>query len=218
MVKTWAATIAVLPLAALTTGPFVAIDLERDFRPPAAVNNPDVPRELIDALPHVIQQDPDVIIDPELVLGPIVYPDGTPVEGQDAATTREARARCGGTATLPPSSGVRRAGGLHRVGQPRVQAGYAWGVQDASKSVCVQGRGFTVSGTRTWYSIGCGKSNAGTSVTWGNVLSNPSIRAMATSARATRWMVDLNRGQLVPIPGRDSCLAPPARRRPRCGW
>ncbi|GIG35977.1 hypothetical protein [Cellulomonas pakistanensis] len=76
-------------------------------------------------------------------------------------------------------------------GSPGYKQGYAWGVQDASKSVCVQGRGFTVSGTRTWYSIGCGKSNAGTSVTWGNVLSNPSIRAMATSgaSNSVGWWI-----------------------------
>lgn len=182
MRKTWAAAIAVLPLTALTVGSASAADLGVDHRPPAAVNNPDVPRELIDALPEVIQQDPDVIIDPDVVLGPIVYPDGTPVEGQDPATMREARARCGGTATATAVIwGPESIGGCTVWGSVGYKQGYAWGVQDASGSACAQGRGFTVSGTRTWYSIGCGKSNAGTTVTWGNILSNPSVRAMATS-------------------------------------
>jgi hypothetical protein len=151
-----------------------------------------VPRDLIDALPDVIQQDPDVIIDPALVLGPIVYPDGTPVEGQDAATTREARARCGGTATaIAVVWGPESIGGCTVWGSPGYKQGCAWGAQDASKSVCAQGRGFTVSGTRTWYSIGCGKSNAGVKVTWGNVLSNPSVRAMATTgaSNSVGWQI-----------------------------
>lgn len=147
--------------------------------PPAAVNNPDVPLEIIEALPEVIQNDPDIRIDPELKLGPIVYPDGTPVEGQDAATTAAARAFCGGTAdaTILDQWGPTSTGDCVVFGSPGWKQGYAWAASDARQNVCVQLRGFNSSGTRTWYAGSCGKSNAGIEVSWGNILANPATRA-----------------------------------------
>lgn len=172
---------AALSAVALAVAPASAA--EQTEPPPAAITNPDVDRAIIDALPDVIQQDPDVIIDPDLALGPIVYPDGTPVEGQTRELTREAGARCGGTATaMLAVYGPESVGSCVVFGHAGYTQGYAWGVQDARGGVCAQGRGFTASGTRTWYSIGCGKSNAGTAVRWGNILSNPSIRALSTTA------------------------------------
>lgn len=187
-----AAAIAVLPFTALTLASAGTAELDAVPPPPAAVNNPDVPREIIDALPELIRQDPHVVIDPELVPGPIVHPDGTPVAGQDAVTIREARARCGGTATATAAVwGPESIGGCTVWGSPGYRQGYAWGVRNAAGSVCAQGRGFTVSGTRTWYSIGCGKSTAGAAVAWGNVLSNPSVRAMTTSGpiNSVAWWI-----------------------------
>lgn len=191
MLKIVVSLAAVLSLTAAAAVPAAASG-PTDPAPPAAITNPDVPRALIDALPTVLQQDPDVIIDPDVELGPIVYPDGTPVEGQDAATMRDARARCGGTATATAVVwGGESVGSCTVWGDAGYKQGYAWGVQDPSGRVCAQGRGFTVSGTRTWYSVSCGTSNAGSEVAWGNVLSDPSLRAMASSTalNAVAWWI-----------------------------
>lgn len=153
-----------------------------DPLPPAAVNNPDIPLEIIAALPEVIQNDPDVFIDPEIDLGPIVYPDGTPVEGQSARMTAAAW-YCGGTA----EAAVLGTWGLESVGDCSVWGsvgkvqGYAWAASDPTKSVCVQVRGFNGLGQRTWYSGSCGFSNPGVGVPWGNVLSHPSLRAKSNA-------------------------------------
>ncbi|WP_188334898.1 hypothetical protein [Cellulomonas soli] len=171
-----AALMAVVSLAPAAT----AAESVAEPLPPAAINNPDVPLETIEALPEVIQNDPDVIIDPELELGPIVYPNGTPVEGQSARMTAAAWS-CGGTAqanvfnTWGPAS----VGDCTVWGSAGWTQGYTWTVEDLTKSVCVQVRGFNSSGTRTWYGGGCGFSNAGFSVPWGNVLSNPAVRAQS---------------------------------------
>lgn len=129
----------------------------------------------------MIQNDGEVYIDPEVNLGPIVYPDGTPVEGQDAMTTFAARAFCGGTAAAPILGlwGQTSVGDCVVFGSPGWKQGYAWNAQDPTKSVCVQVRGFNSAQTQTWYSASCGKSNAGVSVAWGNVLANPAARAQS---------------------------------------
>jgi hypothetical protein len=179
------ATGAVLALLALLLAPTPALGStsESSEPPPAAINNPEVPRDLIDALPEIVQQSPDVIVDPDLVLGPVVYPDGTPVEGQSASQVREARARCGGTATaMLAVYGPESVGTCLVFGHAGYRQGYAWGVQNPQGGVCTQGRGFNASGTRTWYAIGCGKSSSGTTVPWGNMLSNPSVRALSNAA------------------------------------
>lgn len=161
--------------------PATAIAATGDRLPPAAVNNPDIPLSVIESLPEVIQNDRDIVIADDFdPASPIIYPDGTPVEGQSAVKTAAA-ARCGGTASagVLGTWGVPSVGGCAIFGSPGHQEVYSWHVMDPTKTVCVQGKGFSAAGAQTWYGIGCGTSRTGVGVRWGNILANPAIRAMS---------------------------------------
>lgn len=154
-------------------------------RLPVAVANPDVPLEVIAALPEVVQQS-DVVIADDFEPGtPIVHPDGRPVEGQpDGVVAAAERAQCAGRVIAPATgawSSADRCGvavfghvGYHRY------YGFTTGAGIAAPRVCGQGRSFSTSGSPTWTGVGCG-TVAGGSVHWGNVLSNPQFRAQNLS-------------------------------------
>lgn len=154
---------------------------------PVAVANPGVPAELIESLPEVVQQS-DVLIDETFEQGmPIVYPDGTPVEGQDASATRaalESRASCNLSALAPGtgSYGPTSLCSTAVFGHPGYYRGYVWhtGWGITAPRACAQGRGFTPQGTAVWYSVSCGTSTGG-DVHWGNILGNPAFRAQSLS-------------------------------------
>ncbi len=155
---------------------------------PVSVANPDVPRTVIEQLPEAVQQS-QVVIDDGFVPGsPIVYPDGTPVEGQApdvVARIAGARADCGGRATGSGlgSWGAESTCGVAVFGSPGYVRGYSWWVpMTVSAKACAQGRGFNSQGVRTWYGLGvCGSSHYNFGVPWGNILSNPSVRVKSMS-------------------------------------
>lgn len=172
----------------------VAVDLAEL---PVALANPDVPLDVIASLPEVVQLS-DVTIDESYEIGmPIVYPDGTPVEGQDPEVERAARssrALCSGSALAPGtgSFGLASTCGSAVFGSPGCYRAYAWntgGVGITAPRACGQGRGFTSQKVPTWYSVSCG-TNTGGSVHWGNVLGNPAFRAQSLSVPlsiSVRW-------------------------------
>lgn len=155
---------------------------------PVAQANPDVSEELIASLPEVVQQS-DVTIDSSFEAGtPIIYPDGTPVEGQSEQAQRAAvvaRAFCGATAF---------ANGLGNWGSPSYcnvavfgsvgwTQGYAWSSAKgiANPRGCAQGLGFNAQKVQTWYGLGvCGQGDA-YSIPWGNVLATPGVRVKSLS-------------------------------------
>lgn len=150
--------------------------------------NPNVPAAVIAELPEVVQQS-TVMIDPEFIPGsPIVYPDGTPVEGQSESATRQAAMAaylCSGSAWGPPTAawGPANVCGSAVFGSPGYTRGYRWsGSQGiASPKGCAQGRGFNSSGAATWYGLGVCGQGATYPVPWGNVLANPAVRAKSMS-------------------------------------
>lgn len=164
---------------------------------PVAIANPDVPLDVIASLPEVVQLS-DVIIDETFEVGmPIVYPDGSPVEGQDPAVeaaARASRALCSSSAMAPGtgSFGPASVCGSVVFGSPGYYRSYAWntgGVGINAPRACGQARGYTSQKVVTWYSVGCGTSTGG-SVHWGNVLGNPAFRAQSLSVPlsiSVRW-------------------------------
>lgn len=172
----------------------VAVDLAER---PVAIANPDVPLDVIASLPEVVQLS-DVTIDESYQIGmPIVYPDGTLVEGQDPEVTRavrNSRALCSGSALAPGTGSFGPASTCGSVvfGSPGYYRGYVWntgGVGINTPRACGQGRGFTSQAVPTWYSVSCG-TNTGGSVHWGNVLGNPAFRAQSLSVPlsiSVRW-------------------------------
>ena len=154
-------------------------------RLPVAIANPDVPLEVIAALPDVVQRSDVLIADDFQVGSLIVYPDGRPVEGQsDELVAAAERAQCTGTVIAPASgawSNADRCGVavFGHVGYYRYY-GFTTGGGIAAPRVCGQGRSFTVAGSPTWTGVSCG-TIAGGSVHWGNVLSNPQFRAQNLS-------------------------------------
>ncbi len=115
------------------------------------------------------------------IKGSITWPRtvGTPVEGQNTANARAARA-CGGSAAagLAGAWGPISYSNCNVWGSPGWTQGYAWNAMDPARSVCVQGRGFKLSGVGTWYAIGCGSSGI-VDVSWGNILATPQVRAIS---------------------------------------
>lgn len=142
--------------------------------------NPGLSQEVIDSLPEVVLQS-DVLVDDSYEPGmPIIYPDGTPVEGQSAATTFAA-AFCGGTVYGPPGTwGATSQGSCGVFGHPGYKRGYTWAAANVSifTTGCVQGRGYNASQNAQWYSLSCGSIGSGT-VPWGNVLAKPATRALS---------------------------------------
>lgn len=154
---------------------------------PIAKADPGASAELIESLPRVVQE-LGVLIDDSFEPGmPIVYPDGTPVEGQSPEATRaavEAYASCSGSAFAPGTGSFGPASVCSTAvfGHPGYDRGYSWhtGRGITTPRACAQGRGYTSQGISTWYSVSCGTSTGG-SVFWGNVLGNPALRAQSLS-------------------------------------
>lgn len=72
--------------------------------PPAAINNPDVPLDVIMALPEQIRNDSDVRIDPDLdPTVPIIDTSGNLVPGQTSISAQAASA-CSTTVWGPPGT------------------------------------------------------------------------------------------------------------------
>lgn len=155
-----------------------------DDRWPIEITNPGLSQEVIDALPEVILNDPDVIVADDLQLGPIVYPDGTPVEGQSAKMVQAANS-CNGTATGLGTGGwgPTSYGGCVVWGSPNYVRVYGF-TKTSDSNGCQQFRGYNAQGTATWYSGGCGAWSSGVGVVWGNVLANPAARARTSSIPA----------------------------------
>lgn len=162
---------------------------------PIARANPDVAPEVIAELPEVVQQS-TVTIEGYVPGSPIVYPDGTPVEGQSPEATRAAEAAVttadGGISPLANCRlqvwsagafwGPTSVCGVAVFGSPGYRRGYSWSAAAGTATTgCVQGRGFNASQQATWYGLGCGSFGGG-QVNWGNVLGNPAARAMSQGA------------------------------------
>jgi hypothetical protein len=170
---------------AIAHDPGAGVSADDLSRLPVAVANPDVPLEVIAALPAVVQQS-DVVIADDFEAGtPIVYPDGRLVEGQsDRVTADEERAQCTGTVVAPATGAWSNADNcgvavFGHVGYYRYYS-FTTGAGIAAPRVCGQGRSFTVSGSPTWTGVSCGTLTGG-SVHWGNVLGNPQFRAQNLS-------------------------------------
>ena len=136
---------------------------------PVAQANRGVSRAVLESLPLAVLES-RVLIHKSYRPGmPIVYPDGTLVEGQ-SAEVQARRALCSGGIYGPPGGSwgtvSKCANGVF--GSPGYRRGYSWwnAVAGSVSSGCVQGRGFKKRGNATWYQVDyCGQSGSG-SVPW----------------------------------------------------
>lgn len=119
---------------------------------------------------------------------PVIYPDGTPVEGQSPVRTRDAQA-CGEGTVFGPGPGTDwgpiSEGTCGVAGSEGFRATYTWDrVPEGYTTGCVDVRGFDDAGAQTWYGAGCGTSGANPDVPWGNVLGLAATRAKTTAPPA----------------------------------
>lgn len=175
------AVAALLISGALVSTPATATEGPAPL-PPVALANPDVPLEVIETLPEVVQQSDVKLVDYEP--GDLIYyPDGTLVEGQGFTAQLAARICQGIRIVGAPGSWVPSGGQLCTSalwGAPGVTVGYKFGAHPSTVTYgCLQGLGYNSAGAKTWYGIGCGTSSARANIPWGNVLARPGARAMS---------------------------------------
>lgn len=142
--------------------------------PPAAISNPEVPIDVIMALPEVIREDGAVRIDPDLDPNvPIVDAKGRMVPGQSSTAMR---ASCSTGVYGPPGFWSGAVDSTCSVwGSPGFKLTYRFSLQPGlTNPACGQATGWNASYQEFWAGLGCG-STGYAQVDWGNVIAQPKV-------------------------------------------
>lgn len=158
--------------------------------PPAAINNPDVPLDVIMALPEQIKNDSDVRIDPDLdPTVPIIDTSGNLVPGQTSISAQAASA-CSTTVWGPPGTWSGAVNSTCSIwGSPGWRVTYRFSqAPNVSTLGCGQATGWNAQYQEFWTGLGCGASGTAT-VDWGNVIAQPKLKAYGANPPAGTTLV-----------------------------
>lgn len=157
---------------------------------PLAKANPSIPREVIARFPKHIQDNGKIYIDPSVKVDtPLLYLDGTPVEGQSAKMTASASS-CNKPIIVPGTQvdyGPIVSGPCAFIGTTRTakKTYNFYGDPAYDGTACFKARGYydptptpAYDPREAWYTGGCnGGGNTYATVPWGNVVGVPAVKA-----------------------------------------